>query len=210
MNKYFRERNPILGAINKVLEINNLLKSCREKFDMNLPQAALRDVNQALMIDEGNFLGHYLKSLCLAKLEDYAQALDEINIALNINPNDIDALNERGCLCQKNNDYGQAIMDYSRILELDENNPDALYNRGYVFLINEQFEAAAKDFKKIVENKPFDADAYNNLGLCYHLMGKTAQGLTYLHKSLELDPLSDAKHNINIIQEEKINKKKKI
>lgn len=200
--------DPFILKLNKARS-TRLLNKCKDKLKVGLKYSALMDSEQAIMKKKDDYMAHYCKSLCLSAIGDYAEAFSEINICLDLYEDFEDALIERGNLYQGMEEYDKSILDYTKALDVSPKNQSALYNRGYVYLICGMFNEAAKDFSEIVKDHPYDADAYNNLGLAYYQKGDVAAGLACLHKSLDLNPLSDAKENLNIIGKEIYNKNKK-
>ena len=198
MNKYFKNFTPPV-QYDRYSEMIDLVKSSMEKFKVGAYNNALTDVNKACVLDTNCFEAHYQKSLCCSALKDYKTAYDEINITLKLNPECIPALMERGNLHQIFKDDMSALLDYTKVIELDSEFYDAYYNRGFIYLANENYESAINDFEAVVKGRPYDADAYNNLGLSYYQKGEVTKGITFLHKSAELDPNSDAVKNLEAI-----------
>ena len=203
-----RKSDPFIIKISKERSAR-MLKKCKDKLQAGLKYSALIDAQQAIMRRNDDYMAHYCRSLCMSAIGDYAEAFSEINKCLDLYGDFEDALIERGNLYQCMEEYSKSVLDYTKALDVSPKNQSALYNRGYVYLICGMFNEAAKDFLNIVKDHPYDADAYNNLGLAYYQKGDVAAGLAYLHKSLDLNPLSDAKENLNIISKEIYNKNRK-
>ncbi|MBQ0105542.1 MAG: tetratricopeptide repeat protein [Armatimonadetes bacterium] len=195
--------------IEHIAEVNRLLDNCEEKLKLGAYHSALRDANTATFIERDYFQSHYYRSLCMSALGDFAEALKEINICLEQNPDFGDALVERGNLYQRCEDYDRCVLDYTKAIDLEEDNFSAYYNRGYVYLICGKYEEAINDFSYIIKHKPFDADALNNLGLAMYQKGQELEGIANLYKSAELNPMSDAVENLKIIENDMIKKHRK-
>jgi tetratricopeptide (TPR) repeat protein len=65
-----------------------------------------------------------LKRTYLENKEDYDEAINEYNIALNKSKNDVSLLTKRAELYFKNGDYQKSVQDYEQILQLNPVNED--------------------------------------------------------------------------------------
>lgn len=84
----------------------------------------------------------------------YQKALDTYNKALNLEPQNIDALICCG-LCYRNlEDYDKAIEYYNDALEIEPDNKTALNNKGYALEMKDQIEEAIEMYKKSLEVDP--------------------------------------------------------
>jgi len=86
----------------------------------------------------------------------YNRALEDFNKALNINPDSIDALNNRGCIWIIKGKPDKAVNDFNEILELDKKNDIAYYNRGCAWVEKENIKKALNDVQNALKLKPAD------------------------------------------------------
>jgi tetratricopeptide (TPR) repeat protein len=63
-----------------------------------------------------------------------------------------------------------------------------------VFYREKKYDDALKKFQGAVELKPGDAVLVNNLGYLYHVMGRYDEALSYLQKTLAIDPRRKEAH----------------
>src|SRR5262249_40410953 len=80
---------------------------------------------------------------------DYDQAIE-------LNPNNGNAYNNRGSAWEAKGDLGRAIADYSQAVERDPNNAHAWFNRARANLHSGALPKAVADFERVSEARPND------------------------------------------------------
>jgi tetratricopeptide (TPR) repeat protein len=110
--------------------------------------------------------------------QDYRGALADFNLAIQIDPNFVDAYNYRGSLKQNilKDDRG-ALADFNRAIQLAPNY-DVLYrNRGVLKLTRLQdFQGALTDLDRAIQLDPNYAEAYGQRGGLKHEILKDRLG----------------------------------
>ena len=76
------------------------------------------------------------------------EAINAYDKALELNPNDASAFNNRGFAYSNLGKYRQAILDYDRAIELNPKDADAYYNRGNAYSRLGNSIYANQDLKK--------------------------------------------------------------
>jgi protein O-mannosyl-transferase len=98
---------------------------------------------------------------------EYDNALADLNKALAINPNYLDALNNRGLVYLEMKKYDEALTDFNDALKI---NPDFLLvknNRGIVYRERGEYEKAITEFNQMINANPNFLSVYNNRGAVY-------------------------------------------
>ena len=119
---------------------------------------------------------------------DYSGAIADFTKAIELNPNDVAAYNNRGVSKANLKDYYGAIADYTKAIELDPNNAMAYYNRGFVKNNLKDDYGAIADFTKAIELDPNYADAYNNRGASKDNLKDYYGAIADFTKAIELNP----------------------
>ena len=187
--------------INMNIKIEEIIKDGIEKLEIEAYNSALLAFNKVLVIDKSNYLAYYYKAICCVNLNKIDEAMENIEISLELNSNFAEAYNERANILQHFDDFGEALFDYSRAININPNYYEAYYNRGYVNFKLERYKEAKEDFKKVLSKNPYDSDVYNNLGLCYFNLNKPIKAISLLMKALELYPEHEARENLILIHE---------
>lgn len=95
----------------------------------------------------------HVKGEFLSALEDYSKALV-------INPNNLDALYNRGVCRLAVNFLDSAKVDFDRTLQLNKTHALAFYNRATILVIQNDYEAALMDANSAILNDKNMAAAY--------------------------------------------------
>ncbi len=73
---------------------------------------------------------HLLFRACLINLKRFEEAIVCFDKAIELNPNDIEALNNKGASLDYLKRHDEAIECFNKCLELDSNHSEALFNKG--------------------------------------------------------------------------------
>lgn len=103
------------------------------------------------------------------------QAVRDFSHALEINPNYVDALINRGSAYILQKQYNTALIDFNLALELDDSRAEIYNVRGEVYLINNMNDQAIKDFTAAIILNPTYSDAYLNRAKAHSAKGLTEE-----------------------------------
>ncbi len=124
-------------------------------------ESALKCFNEAIVNDPSYANGFYERSrLLLQYLNQTALALEDINIAVNLDPNLPGVFSIRGTLKIANQDYLNAIDDLNKALKLNPNDTHALFNRGLAYFNLGMQEESCEDWQKAGELGHYKALKY--------------------------------------------------
>ena len=104
-------------------------------------------------------------------IESAQPTIASLNIALQQNPQDVDAYVERGILHAKLDRNLPAIADYTEAIRLDPNRVLAYNNRAIAKLNLRDYRGAYLDYNQVVRIVPNKAIAYNNRATARQGMG---------------------------------------
>ena len=113
-------------------------------------------------------------------------AISEYNKSLELDPNDVQTINDRGNVYAKQGNYAKAIVDFTKAIEMSPNFAEPYYDRGLVLSIQGNFTQAIADYSKAIELNPHFADAYNNRAVSYFQLKDYKNAWDNLHKAEEL------------------------
>jgi tetratricopeptide (TPR) repeat protein len=124
---------------------------------------AISDYTQALKLKKaGTFF--ISRGRCYQEQEKDELALADFNSALELNPNDKDALRARGYLYTDMYEYDLALKDSETILKQHPQERGALELRGYTFRLMGKYKEALADYDAVFAKDPTNVDA--RLGRC--------------------------------------------
>ena len=117
-----------------------------------------------------------------------ALALEYLNTALEINPQNTSALYALAMFHQETGKPEEAEELYKRILDINPNQKDAWHNRGYIQLfVYGDTELAIDYFTRALQCDPNYIEALTNRGCAYELAGDSKKALADYRAALELD-----------------------
>ncbi len=120
--------------------------------------------------------------------ENYSQSIEDYDKAIELNPEYVDAYNNRGNAYDDLGEYQQAIEDYDKAIELNPEDPDAYINRGLSYNSLGKYQQATEDYDKAIELNPEDPDAYYSRGLAYNSLGVYHAAIEDYGNAIELNP----------------------
>ena len=135
------------------------------------------------------------KGVALHYKNEYEEAIEKYDEAIELNPFFVEAYNSRGLAKEKLGRYQEAIADYNKVIELNPNHAIAYSNRGDGKYYLEQHQEAIADYDKAIELDPDDAIAYNNRGIAKSNLGQHQEARSDFNKAIELIPIFAEAYN---------------
>jgi len=108
--------------------------------------------------DDGSFL--LQRAYILDSLQNYLEALHDVNNFLEKNPKNVQAYQLRGRLKVKLDDVSGAINDFNKVILLDKDNGEAYFQRALIRLQSGDKSGACREFEKAKKLKYKQADEY--------------------------------------------------
>jgi protein O-mannosyl-transferase len=115
-------------------------------------------------------------------------ALEDFNMAINVNPKYEDAYYNRGRLYEGWGNRTEAIADYNKVIELNPKSADAFNNRGWVKFESGDSAGARQDFIRAVTLNPNYAEAFNNKGWEEFVTGDNKAAMADFDSAIKLQP----------------------
>ena len=119
-----------------------------------------------------------------------ATALEELTIAIDIDPSYAKAYSTRGLAGFQAREIPFADQDFQRALRLDANDPEINNNYGWFLCQIGREKEAISFFQKAIRNPLYETPdmAYLNAGTCYAKLGDFAAADNYVQHSLRIAP----------------------
>lgn len=118
----------------------------------------------------------------------YDQAIEKYTKAIELNPANYSAFNNRGLACLKRGKYDCAFADFDRAIALNPLFIAVYINRGNAYQEIGRYDRAVADFDRAIELDPGNDMAYNNRGFVFLLQGRLAEAEADIAKALDLNP----------------------
>ena len=136
----------------------------------------------AISLNPGEAEAHHYYSLLLISSGRVDEAMEEISLALRLDPLSLPINLHLGNAYMSSGCYEEAIVQFTKTLELDPNFRAAVEARGWAYLINGDYENAIANLERFhkMTNHPLKGVA--SLGCAYAIAGMEAEALDCLEK----------------------------
>ena len=128
-----------------------------------------------------------LRAALNLRLQKYGQALEDVNMAIKLEPEGILFYGLRGKINYFSGRQTEAINDYTKVIEL-EPSAESYYGRGEALAILGQHQKALPDFDMAIRMKPKFANAYSARGSSYSQLGKYEMAIEDTTQAVNLEP----------------------
>jgi Flp pilus assembly protein TadD len=115
-------------------------------------------------------------------------ALPQFQKALDINPDDTEAMNEFGVAVMQQGHTDEAIAVFMRALEIAPNKAETHVNLGVALLQKGQPEKAANHFQHAAQIEPGNAQARKDLATAYSQEGQWGDAVLQYQRAAEIEP----------------------
>ena len=120
--------------------------------------------------------------------QPYQTALTKLTRAIDLDPNNAEAIGERGETYRLMGRYEEALTDLTRAIDLDPKYAWAFASRGATYRQMGRYEEALTDLTRAIDLDPKYAWAFASRGAAYRQMGRYEEALTDLTRAIDLDP----------------------
>jgi tetratricopeptide (TPR) repeat protein len=141
---------------------------------------------------------HYNQAVDLANSGKYDEALQQVDRALQENPNFTLALVTRGGILNVLGKYQDAINESDKAIAIDPRNAAALNNKAYALIHLGKYAEGLTSAEKATTLDPNLTEAWVNKGTALIRLGRYQEALSASEKALSVDPGSEeARKNRN-------------
>lgn len=154
-----------LKMIQSLGVLNEDYRYAQELVEADKDEAALESVNKFIEKYPSNWNGYHLKGFIQRKLEQYDDAIENFQKALNFNGNEVDLYNELG-LCYMNlGNYNKAELYFAKALRYNVDDISIYYNLAILSYQKKDVNTALKYCEIINEFSPNDLKARDLVNL---------------------------------------------
>jgi tetratricopeptide (TPR) repeat protein len=155
----------------------------------------------SLQIDP-SWVDYAERGKCYFDLGEYDDALDDLNDALAIFPENTDVLVNRARCTYLLSEYGTAIEDCSRALDLEPEYWLALLWRGRCYFQTKQYNLALNDFSRGIAVDPDQIWWFVERGITYQELKQYKEAIYELNKAIDLARRDAKEYNLPMHEEE--------
>ena len=144
--------------------------------------------SQILAVDPDQFDSRHLLGFIFHQRGDSALAVHHIDLALQKNPDNILALNNRGIALNALKRFDEALASYDRAIVARPDFVEALINRGNTLQELQRFDELLASFDRAIAARPDHAEAYYNRANTLHALKRFDEALASFDRALALRP----------------------
>ena len=157
--------------------------------DVGYPEAALEYSNRALELLPGEFAGRYVtRGEILMDLRDYEAAIEDFQQALDLNPENFDALTGLADSLLRIGEYDAGFAPVNQALDQNPDSLVALVIRGYLYLNTDEPDLSRADFEHVLELDPEHSGALGGLGDLAYNAGDFEAAVSFYQQAITNDP----------------------
>ena len=153
------------------------------------PQASVPDPSSTLSAADHSRLGTEY-----SEQGDFGKALDEFEMAIELDPDDPEFHRNLGTLYLRQRMFEEAVTSYEKAIELNPGFGEAHGDLAGAYFSAGRIPEAIAAAEKGIELNPEYAMSYNNLAVTYGSLGDTEQAITLLEQAIQLNPYNDNAH----------------
>lgn len=140
----------------------------------------------ATIENQRNYLFFYDRALNSIGESHWKAALDDLSVSIELKPDFVPALVNRGNIYLETGDLQKAGVDYERALRLAPDDPFARNNLGLVYLNSARGREAIDEFTRALSLDREYAEAYFNRGVALADSGKRKEAIADLDRAAML------------------------
>ncbi|HEY9775979.1 MAG TPA: tetratricopeptide repeat protein [Planktothrix sp.] len=126
-------------------------------------------------------------------------ALQELQIASRLEPDDANMHNSLGSAYQQAGENDRAIEEYEKAMSLKANMADAAFNLGNILCAAGRYKQAEEAFAKLAKINPDSADVHSNLATVMSMNGNDKGAIDEYQHALSLQPdLASAHYGLGL------------
>lgn len=163
----------------------NLANVCYLQNDYAAMSAAAK---QAINLDEGNAMGHYLLGKAVCETGDGIMTIAHLTKAIMLKEDFTEARLLRAKTLLLMRQYKEASEDIEAILNINPEEENALLLQGRLKEMSGEHEYAEKIYKQVIELNPFNEQAFLNLGKLFMDLKRPKEAIAILDEAVEINP----------------------
>ncbi len=133
------------------------------------------------------WLAHQELGKSFLEAENFYQAANHLNRAIELNSRALVALNNRGAIHVYREQWDKAIEDYSRAAEINPLYVLPFLNRGNIHLEQHNYSLALEDFSHVIQVSPYEVRAWELRGELFFRTGTPKQACLNWGRACELN-----------------------
>ncbi len=148
---------------------------------------AERKLQQYFESHEKNVVFWTLQGWLLLSQNRVKEAIFPLEKALELEPNNTNALFFIADAYHDDEKYKESIKYYGKLIQLEPDNAEAIFNIALSYFFIEAYYECIENFNKYIDLEPEDPRSHYNIAVAYAKLGKTQKSLEYLSKAITMN-----------------------
>ncbi len=127
------------------------------------------------------------KGTKLAKEGNYTEAIENLNKAIQIEPNYAAAYNNRGIVKMQLKQYEEAIADFTQAIKINNQDPAYFINRGITREKINKIHEAINDYGSAIDLEPYNPEYYVKRGILYDRLKEYKKAVEDFNMAIKFD-----------------------
>lgn len=196
--------NPTAALYLKILEdvdkgilkkkiATNIFKRLKEDLD-GKHEKALKEIRKIVKKNKGYFPIYMVQADLLTRADNYEEALESLDKAVDLTKNSALALIHRGKFQASNGERKLAIEDFTTAISRDSSSEISYFERGFAYVLQEKFSEAIADFEIATNLYPdwksstVVNEAYHNRGVKWIKQKKYKKAIADFDQAIRINP----------------------
>lgn len=124
--------------------------------------------------------------------EDIMKEIEELNKKIELEPDNWENFNIRGCVYYDSDEYAKSAADFTRAIELYPHIAENFFIRGCSYHNLGKYAESIADCTKAIELNPENPQYYFGRGMSYRFSGEYKKAVSDFTKAIELEPTEAA------------------
>ncbi len=188
--------------LGKITDAENILKrqsgiKLTDKYISNLVailinkkeyEKAIGYINSLIKKEPGRSSHYFSLGLVMEAINKKDDAINAYRMAIKLNPDDVDSLNNLGNLIAEKGDLMESLSLLKKAARLQPDKPSILINLGITHAQMGNYDDALWNFNRAIELDPKLPDAWFNKAIILWSSGLKDEAIVSMKKALEVDP----------------------
>ncbi len=198
------DRQKAIEQFNTAVKINPDYLYAQNNLKMALMQQQLKESASAKQPADSavirTFSGCMMTGTSLMEKGDLEGAIKYFQVALKIEPENINAHVSMGLAYGYKRNFDGAISHFREAIKINPRIPEIYNSLAVALAYTGKIDAAIVQLKKALEINPRFAKAHNTWGVMLAKAGKIDEGIDHLRKAIAIDPeYTEAKNNLDLV-----------
>jgi tetratricopeptide (TPR) repeat protein len=174
--------------MNVLIDKTEALKWFNKAYEEKDAHTQIDYYTKAMEYNPRDPLAYYNRAFAFNELNQYENAIKDLNVTIEIDPSYTNAYINRGLAYSNLKLDENALADYTKAIELDPLSALAYGNRGMVNYDLKRYDKCIEDCTKAIELDPSNTNAYINRGLACSSLKQIENAMIDYNKAIELNP----------------------